>query len=644
MVDYNLKLEDILSDYYQMIDEFDLISKTISNNSFTIDINDNADIKRRKENQKKKVLQDLGRILELSFKYILKIKRLELYPNEPYENEPTGRIKGFKEKETFPKPVVNDLANKSHIPQSKVNSDIYSVTGIGPVAHNFTYLYKIIEVILPNINKSMQDFFENKLKSKIAIEEIDDEEIAATEYAVFPKEIWTPTKDERQISEETKKIIENRIKTINENGDIFTRLRYFANNPDKKNFDVEEIYELTKDVVDFSKAIHINKEKLNIDSQLLFASFILNTNEKYNRFSKEELNKLLENEKIKEDPRILLEILFYCSMTCDEALEVLSMDIKSYDGYYGYSPIFTNNLTKKEILYFYDKNIYDFDDMSHYLGGNSFPGIVFNIRNSIEGLERLRVELCNNTNDFSNLELLGYLSVNSVKNLLNYPELLNFYKTEFIKNINKFSYNFSDKMFELLLSNKSVRQNPLSLYGLDYDQLTCYSCFVDIISKEPLNKRIINESNYYVDSIDNHITENIKRFSYDKRLLCVLPLMLDPDDIERILHILQDNGLDLNNLRGLDTTILCMPPELVRAIVKSLEINGEKLIINNNVNPSIYNAIEALKKTYNSDIKIEKRRIPFYSTLVHNFNDNTVNDLIYDKENFIYTDNNSKTR
>lgn len=630
MVDYDLKKKDILEDYFQMIDEFDLISKTILNNNFTINESDDEDTKRRKENQKKKVLQDLGRILELSFKYILKIERLELYPDEPYESDSINKVKGFKEKETFPKPVVNDLANKCNISQSKVASEVYSVTGVGPDAHNFTYLYRIIEVILPNINKSIKDFFGYTLKSKIAVEEIDDE-YEKKAYAVFPEDMFTftfPKKvDRKKIDEETLKRIQDRIKTINENGDIFTRLRYFANNPNDKSFNLEEIYELTTDVVNFAKAIHLNKESLNLDATLLFASFMLSTNDEFNRFSKEELNKLLENKKIQEEPEILNTILFYCDMTFNEILEVLSMDIKTYDGYYGYTPIFTNHLTKKEILYFYDKNIYDFDDMSRYLGGKNLNGMSGK-RYSIEELEKMRIEL------------LECLSVNRVKELLNYPELLDFYTKEFIRNTNRSSYIFNDIEFKVLLNNEAIRKNPCSLYGLDTDQLECYFQFADIIKNDPLNDEIINESNYYYDTINDHITENIRRFSYDKRLLCVLPLKLDPDDIEEILYILQDNGLNLKDLRGLDTTILCMPPTLVKTIVKSLEIMGEQLIINNNVNPVIYDVIESLKKNYNSEVKIKKRRIPFSKECVHNPNGALVNDLIYEntvEDNFSHS-------
>lgn len=64
------------------------------------------------------------------------------------------------------------------------------------------------------------------------------------------------------------------------------------------------------------------------------------------------------------------------------------------------------------------------------------------------------------------------------------------------------------------------------------------------------------------------------------------------------------------------------------------------MIINNNVNPVIYDVIESLKKNYNSEVKIKKRRIPFSKECVHNPNGALVNDLIYEntvEDNFSHS-------
>ena len=424
MVDYDLKMKDILEDYYKMIDEFDLISKTISNNNFIIDENDTEEIKRKKGNQKNKVLQDLGRILELTFKYILKLKRLELAdPQEPYISNNSKNNNGFREKETFPKPVVNDLANRCHIPQSKVESDIYSVIGIDPPAHNFTYLYRIIEVIFPSINRSIKDFFGLTLKSRIAIEEIDDD-FRRPEYTVFPEDIWVEHKDKKKIDEETLKRIQDRIKTINENGDIFTRLRYFANNPDNKSFNVDEVYELTRDVVNFAKAVHLNNEMINLDSNLLFASFMLGNNIEFSRFTRHETQKLISNKKIQHNPKILMDVLFYSNLPYREIEKLLMSDqIDESD----YVFLLNSNVTLETALYFKQKGIEDdFVNISYYIDC---------IESTREELSKLEIYRRENLFGDSNLSLINLISVTGLKTIQMFPEL--FEDNDFIKSITR---------------------------------------------------------------------------------------------------------------------------------------------------------------------------------------------------------------
>ena len=420
MIDYNLKMEDILSDYFQMIDEFDLITSIILNNNFIIDDNDNAETIRKKNNQKKKVLQDLGRILELAFKYIIKLKRLKIYPNEPYESDSIKKIKGFKDKETFPKPVVNDLANKCHISQNQVDNKIFSINGIGPEAHNFSYLYKIIEVIFPQIDSSLKDFFGYILKSKMASKEIDDD-LIKFQFITFPEEIFTESnKDKEQIDSETLERIQNRIKSINENGDIFTRLRYFANNPNDKKVNVDEIYELASDVVDFTKAIHLNNENLNLDSKLLFASFILSNNS-FSRFTQDELKELINNKKVQQNPTILMDALFYCDLPYKDIEELLSLEQIDESEY---TFLFTSGVTAKIISYFNKKGINDCEDIAYYTDRIKYAN------KELSKLEKYRKEKLNND---SNLNLINLISPSSLKIIQMFPDL--FEDNEFIKNI-----------------------------------------------------------------------------------------------------------------------------------------------------------------------------------------------------------------
>ncbi len=632
MVDYNVKMDDIKSDFYSSIAKFNIVKDAYEKKGYVVLPSDDYETREIKKHLEKEILADMGRAAELFFKYIVKIERLRLFPNEPYESD--QNTKGFKDKETLGKPVINEIANKLHAPSSKVDN-ILAVEGVGPKAHNFNYVYRIIENLFPDINNSFVKFIELIAKSKIAEKELVEglegtDLYDVIEYIMFPESIKI---DEKNDDENKRKILNRinaRISTIDYSGDIFNRLRFFSNDPGDKTFNIDEIFELISEIKIFCESIHISGEKTYLSPQLLFANYIINQKSEYNRFSQEELNKILESKKIEEDPLSLITILFYSDMTIDEILDVLSLDLKKFVDFYGYSPVFSNHLTKETIQYFYNLGIYDFDEMDWWLRKRGLINAIFGDKYSLEEFERLRVELCNNTNDLSNIVLLGRLSENSIKELLKYPKFLEYFKTKFSANINAVSYNFNDKDFSMILKNEEVRKNPESLYGLDYDQLNCYIAFSDIISSNPLNNSALNPSNVYYDTMNYHITENIKKYSYNKQLLCVLPLRLDPYDIDYILNILIQKGLNIDDLRGLDTTILCMPPALVNALVQYLDKTGKQLIVNNNVNPAIYEAIEMLKKSYNSNVEIEKRRIPFHKCLLGNPNDEMAQALMYE--------------
>ena len=101
MVDFDKKIEDIVSDYYKTIGKFNNVSSLISQKVYEFDVHDDDEKRKEKEGQREELLIDLGRIAEMAFKYIIKIRRMELYPNEPYldANIAGNTVKGFRDKE-----------------------------------------------------------------------------------------------------------------------------------------------------------------------------------------------------------------------------------------------------------------------------------------------------------------------------------------------------------------------------------------------------------------------------------------------------------------------------------------------------------------------------------------------------------------
>ena len=68
MVDYNLKMDDIKSDYFKALEKYDLSKSAYEKKAYIIDPNDDEETRAYKENLKEEILTDLGRCAELFFK------------------------------------------------------------------------------------------------------------------------------------------------------------------------------------------------------------------------------------------------------------------------------------------------------------------------------------------------------------------------------------------------------------------------------------------------------------------------------------------------------------------------------------------------------------------------------------------------
>jgi hypothetical protein len=174
----------------------------------------------------------------------------------------------------------------------------------------------------------------------------------------------------------------------------------------------------------------------------------------------------------------------------------------------------------------------------------------------------------------------------------------------------------------MFLSIDEILENPNAWYGLDTDQLKIYYDISNVLLKEPANNEIINRINYDFDTIKENIKNNIEYFKDDQKMLCVMPLMLDCEDNQKILNILVKNGLNTNDLKGFDSTIFCFPLKLVELIEKIFSLNNIPLIVNNKVNPFIMNVITIICNNYKSDIEINPRRIIFTK---NTFNEDFIN-------------------
>ncbi len=619
MVDETAKKKDIIDDYYSTIGRFMNTSDLILSKKYEINSTDNEEVKKIKEGQQRQILVDLGMILEFSFKYLIKIRRMNLYPNEPYldVNNNGNIIKGFQSKEPMPKGVVRDLGNLVHAPANDIQA-IENVTSVGPKSHDFYYLYLIIEKLMPDVSDRLKEFMKLKIKSDNISKIFEENEVEYPSYTVFPNDRLRTKEVEDEERKQIVELISKRNLIIQESGDIFTRLRYYSNNPFDKTYNIDEIYDVVTNVISFIKTVHLYEEELNFDPEIAFSYYKLNENPNLSKFSLEEISKIYSHPKIKNNVDNIMDSIFYSNdMSFKEVMEILDSDdlFEKNSVINSYTTIFTNSLTLEKIKYFRSIGIDDYEQMAGELMPNPFK--VY----SLEEYKELRRVL--EADKYPGILLLTQrFSIQSINKLKKFPNLLNFFICEFNSNVNIFSYRFKDSFIDMFLSIDEILDNPNAWYGLDTDQLKIYYDISNVLLKEPANNEIINRINYDFDTIKENIKNNIEYFKDDQKMLCVMPLMLDCEDNQKILNILVKNGLNTNDLKGFDSTIFCFPLKLVELIEKIFALNNIPLIVNNKVNPFIMNVITIICNNYKSDIEINPRRIIFTK---NTFNEDFIN-------------------
>ena len=635
MVDFNEKMEDILSDYYNTIGKFNNVSNLVKDKAYEINDTDVEETKKIKEGQQREILVDLGRVAEMAFKYLIKIRRMNLFPKEPYLDTVDvagATVRGFKDKETLKTSVIKEIGNKVHATQTDIDA-VLNVSGIGPTSHNFNYLYLIIDKLMPDIRNNFNEVTSLNIKSQIASKVLKEEDSLEREYITFPN-IALKTAEEH--NKERKHVIDSinkRNALISASGDIFTRLRYYANNPFDKKFDIEEVYKLVEDIIFFIELVHMNNENLNFNPEVSFSYYILKNNPNLTRFTKEEIEKIYSLNKVKDNPSHLLDCIYFSSgLTIDEIIDIVSCDEVNENDY---TSVLVNSLNLEKILYFRSIGIYDYFDMAHELkrrfgADNNIISILSNDSYSLNEYKELRERL--GVSEYPTIFLLlEHISIEAIDELKKYPDLLKFFINEFYLNVNRVSYQYSDNIFKMLLGVDEIRENPNAWYGLDIDQLRIYFDVSKMLLRDPKNSDVINRGLNYANVIIDNIRENIEHFKSNQKLLCVLPLMLDCESNKHILDLLIKHGLDITNLRGFDSTIFCLPTKLVDVIVAIFEAFDIPLVVNNNVNSEILEILNMIKINMKSDIVIKGRRIPFSRLLVKSESRNEVIDeLIYD--------------
>ena len=143
---------------------------------------------------------------------------------------------------------------------------------------------------------------------------------------------------------------------------------------------------------------------------------------------------------------------------------------------------------------------------------------------------------------------------------------------------------FDDKAADLfieLVSMEEIRNNPILIYGLDRNQIRVFSSLAYGISDE---------------EIKSNISGNVKCFRDNPDLYKVVPFMLDCENTKKIIELLSTQGLDMNKLDRLDTTVLCLPFSMVAEIIEFLNSKGVPAVGQDNDMNMFFNFVEARRR------------------------------------------------
>lgn len=259
--------KDIEKDFYNCIGAFKNICSLI--NVFPklkINVTDSEEEKNIKQSQIDDLLVQLGRIGELAFKYLLKIKQIELYPNQNYEQF-------SKTEQIFTRGSIKDLVNKKKISQTGASEILSFKDDNDQKFHNFIYLGLIVRELMPETYKNFGKTFEYIFQSKSIMDVLKSMDLEQLrweisygnymELVIFPCLIEL---DPIKIDDDK---IKNRISEIKNkayiSGDIFTRLRYNSNNKAGKQFNVKDLNDIfiyMTALVTLIEGIHKNNDNL----------------------------------------------------------------------------------------------------------------------------------------------------------------------------------------------------------------------------------------------------------------------------------------------------------------------------------------------------------------------------------------------
>ena len=325
---------------------------------------------------------------------------------------------------------------------------------------------------------------------------------------------------------------------ITNNTSLYESCRY--NMQQQTNYNFREVFNFLCFVRFFSEMIHVSENKLDINYDIAYLKAKLQDpeifNELLNYHSKEEIDKILSNGVLSSKVELLAFVLTTNKYSIEEIEEMIEMrdDFKNPNNLYA---LLSRDVKMEQIATCQKENI---DPMT--LASN------FNLEQIKKIISIPQVgEYINNNAIILNLMVTEHssdvgLSFDEWYDILTLPEV--------------------ERHPEVLLQ---ISKNYLSMYNQMENNRICNRIFSPNLEQDLKEEKRIP----LATRIKNNVRDNIRFFETITDQISIMPVMMDHDNVMRIMDYLCDSGI-----QGFSPTILIYPFNEVYAIINNMRKNG----------------------------------------------------------------------
>ena len=370
VVDYEAKMKDLEEDYLSSIARLNIAANTMESGLFLPAETDNEEILKVKEKLKNETMTDFGRVIEFALKYFIKLKRIELFPNEIYDDPTNSQNRGtFKAKMNLNKGTINEFLSKACCTDETIKEEFNRALNQSGKGHSFYLSYLLIDKLDTLFSDTKELIGRIILLDKISTgysknNKIDKNTIgfiafpacfyASEEWGAGAAEIRALVNICEQLKVDTEK-----------NGDVFTQLRYYSNNQGTNPYDFDTLAKLSEQLLIVNDVVKTYGNNLSANPDIQYAYYILTRNAEYTQYSKDEIDQLFRNKKLINNPKLMYYLFVnHKEFPINNIFEILSskeIDEKEIE------EMFYHAITLKEKNYFNAKGIYDYSRMDYEL-------------------------------------------------------------------------------------------------------------------------------------------------------------------------------------------------------------------------------------------------------------------------------------